>query len=43
MNFFTTIYVALTNIDAENNILNDTLIVLASIVQREAANEKEMH
>ena len=26
----------------ENNILNDTLIVLASIVQREAANEKEM-
>jgi UPF0755 protein len=27
---------------AENNILNDTLIVLASIVQREAANEKEM-
>jgi UPF0755 protein len=27
---------------AENNILNDTLIVLASIVQREAASEKEM-
>jgi UPF0755 protein len=27
---------------AENNILNDTLIILASIVQREAANEKEM-
>ncbi|MHB8279460.1 MAG: endolytic transglycosylase MltG [Candidatus Humimicrobiaceae bacterium] len=27
---------------SENNILNDTLIVLASIVQREAANEKEM-
>lgn len=26
----------------ENNVLNDTLIVLASIVQREAANEKEM-
>ena len=26
----------------ENDILNDTLIVLASIVQREAANEKEM-
>ncbi|MBU4450362.1 MAG: endolytic transglycosylase MltG [Actinobacteria bacterium] len=26
----------------ENNILNDTLIVLASIVQREAASEKEM-
>lgn len=26
----------------ENNIRNDTLIVLASIVQREAANEKEM-
>jgi UPF0755 protein len=27
---------------AENNILNDTLVILASIVQREAANEKEM-
>ena len=27
---------------SESNILNDTLIVLASIVQREAANEKEM-
>jgi UPF0755 protein len=27
---------------AENNILNDTLIVLASIVQREAASEEEM-
>jgi len=27
---------------AENNIRNDTLIVLASLVQREAANEKEM-
>ncbi len=26
----------------ENNIRNDTLIVLASLVQREAANEKEM-
>lgn len=26
----------------ENNILNDTLIVLASIVQREAASEEEM-
>lgn len=26
----------------ENDILNDTLIVLASIVQREAVNEKEM-
>jgi UPF0755 protein len=26
----------------ENNILNDTLIVLASIIQREAANEEEM-
>jgi UPF0755 protein len=26
----------------EKNILNDTLIVLASIIQREAANEKEM-
>ena len=27
---------------AQNNILNDTLIVLASIVQREAAGEKDM-
>ena len=27
---------------AENNILNDTLIVLASIIQREAGSEKEM-
>ena len=27
---------------AKNNILNDTLIVLASIVQREAASEKDM-
>jgi len=26
----------------ENNILSDTLIVLASVIQREAANEKEM-
>lgn len=26
----------------ENNLLNDTLIVLASLVQREAANEEEM-
>jgi len=26
----------------ENNIRNDTLIVLASIIQREAANEEEM-